>query len=66
MDRAGASDLLAIKHNLMAAREIMGEGVYDKMAVTPYSFSGAIKFVLETLAKRRRARKARQAQAAAA
>ncbi|MEL7466056.1 MAG: NAD(P)/FAD-dependent oxidoreductase [Pseudomonadota bacterium] len=56
----------AVESGQMAAREIMGEGVYDKARVTAYSFSGAIKFVLETLAKRRRARRARRAEAAAA
>ena len=53
----------AVESGLMAAREIMGQGTWDKAKVTPYSFSGVIRTILETLARRRRARRARKAAA---
>ncbi len=45
----------AVESGLMAAREIAGEGRYEKAAVTRYSFGGVTRSILERLERRRRA-----------
>lgn len=50
----------AVESGQMTAREIAGEGRYEKEAVTRYSFGGVTKAVLERLEQRRRAARARR------
>lgn len=50
----------AVESGQMVAREIAGEGVYDKQEVTRHSFGGVTRAVLERLERRRRARRARR------